>query len=93
MRKPSILVDDMEHCFLCGRAADGKHHVLHGARRAVADKLRLIVPLCNDCHTMGVNAVHRNPELDKQLKAWAQDVYERRYSHEEWMQKVGKNYK
>ena len=50
MRK-SILVDDMEYCYLCGRPKDGIHHVLHGSRRAVADKLHLVIPLCNDCHT------------------------------------------
>ncbi len=91
MRK-SILVDDMEYCYLCGRPKDGIHHVLHGSRRAVADKLHLVIPLCNDCHTLAPYAVHHNPELDERLKRWAQRVYESKHSHEEWMKKVGKSY-
>lgn len=93
MKKASILTEDLEHCFLCGRPCNALHHVLHGARRTIADKLHLVIPLCNDCHTMGAEAVHRNTKLDEKLKAWAQEVYEKSHSHEEWMEKVGKNYR
>lgn len=54
MRKvKSIITDDFEHCYLCGRPAECVHHMLPGAKRKASDRLGLVVPLCNDCHTMG----------------------------------------
>lgn len=52
MRK-SIITDDMEHCYLCGRPRECVHHIFFGPLRHIADKLRLVVPLCNDCHMFG----------------------------------------
>lgn len=91
MRK-SIITDDMEHCYLCGRPRECVHHIFFGPLRHIADKLRLVVPLCNDCHMFGRNAVHQNRWIDLELKRTAQLRYEETHSREEWMEKIGRNY-
>ena len=48
-KKKSIIVDDMEHCKLCGSPYVEIHHCLHGtANRKKADKYNLVIPLCHD---------------------------------------------
>ena len=95
MRKvKSIITDDFEHCYLCGRPAECVHHILPGAKRKASDRLGLVVPLCNDCHTMGPNAVHSSGGVNilNDLKRIAQSIYEETHSRDHWMMNVGKNY-
>ena len=84
--------DDMEHCYLCGRPRECVHHIFFGPLRHIADKLRLVVPLCNDCHMFGRNAVHQNRGIDLELKRTAQLRYEETHSREDWFEKIGRNY-
>lgn len=91
MRK-SIITDDMEHCYLCGRPKECIHHILFGPLRKVADKLRLVVPLCNNCHTLSRNSVHQNRKIDLDLKRIAQSCYEDKHDRFDWMVKVGRSY-
>lgn len=53
-----------------------------------------VVPLCNDCHTMGPNAVHSSGGVNilNDLKRIAQSIYEETHSRDHWMMNVGKNY-
>lgn len=95
MRKvKSIITDDFEHCYLCGRPAECVHHMLPGAKRKASDRLGLVVPLCNDCHTTGPNAVHSSGGVNilNDLKRIAQSIYEETHSRDHWMMNVGKNY-
>lgn len=54
----------------------------------------MVVPLCNDCHTMGANAVHSagGVEIMKDLKGIAQSIYEETHSRQHWMMNIGRNY-
>lgn len=69
-----------------------EHHVLFGNTHAFAEAEGLKVNLCLDHHRIGVAAVHNNDENAKLLMAIAQEAWERKHSHEEWMLHVGVNY-
>ena len=91
--KKSIITDDMEHCFICGSPYVQVHHCLHGtANRKMADKYKLVIPLCQKHHTGGLDSVHRNAELNLQVKRIAQEAFEQKYSREKFMEVFGKSY-
>lgn len=92
MSKKSILQDTKE-CFMCGGVVNlERHHVIFGtAGRKIADKLGLTIWLCAE-HHRGPYGPHQNRLADLRLKRFAQSCYEDRHSHEEWMEKVGRNY-
>lgn len=89
----SIITKDMEHCFECGSPYVQVHHCLHGtANRKLADKYKLIVPLCVTHHT-GAHGVHKNALFDLRLKKIAQKAFEREIgTREDFMKIFGKNY-
>lgn len=90
MKTRSIISNDTDdQCFICGRRPDHIHHMLHGSRRAAADKYGLTCHLCHECHT----ALHDRGVMDRELQALAQIAFEKRYGHEEFMRIFGKNYK
>ncbi|RGH21217.1 phosphoenolpyruvate carboxykinase [Anaerostipes sp. AF04-45] len=72
----SILVDDMEHCIFCGSNKVHRHHIFFDSDRPLADRYKLIVPLCLEHHTEGKNSPHKNRIVDVSLKSWAQWAYE-----------------
>lgn len=90
----SIITDDMGHCYLCGRVAECVHHIFPGSKRKTSDRLGLVVPLCNSCHTMGPHAVHSagGVKIMGDLKRIAQSIYEETHSRQHWMINVGRNY-
>lgn len=88
---PSIITEDMEHCFVCGAYGVEIHHCLGAANRKNSTKYGLVVPLCRECH-IGNNGVHMNRERNDALKRIAQTKFEQKYSHDEWMEVFGKNY-
>lgn len=76
-------------CYLCGRFGYTEtHHMMHGIRRAAADKYGLTVELCRTCHSN----VHDKGLLDEYLEREAQKAFEKNHSREEWMREFGKNY-
>lgn len=86
----SIITDDLENCYICGRPADHIHHVIYGTgNRSVSDREGLIVGLCWECHTR----VHAKPNkgMDLLLKTDAEKAYRKDHSFEEWVRKFGKS--
>lgn len=55
----SIIVDDVDHCIICGRQAE-RHHIFGGPNRHQSTKDQLILPLCAEHHRDGPDAVHVN---------------------------------
>ena len=84
-----MIVSDKK-CYLCGRT-DGLqvHHCLHGSMRKAADKYGLTVYLCYRCHTL----LHDHGLYDQKLQELAQEHFENKYGHEEYMRIFGKNYR
>lgn len=85
----SILTNDYEHCYLCGRSGPVQiHHCIHGtANRKNSEHYGLKVPLCADCHT-GPNGVHLNRKKDLNLIIIAQLKFEEVYGGREEFRKV-----
>lgn len=90
-------------CFLCREEVGvfvelshtglHKHHFMHGPYRKKAEHFGLWAYVCNERHhEHGPEAPHANKEVDLHLQQVAQREFERRYSHEQWMQEFGKNY-
>lgn len=95
--RTSIITEDMEHCYLCQKMMKkhevNKHEVFFGTgNRIQSMKYGLIVPLCNNCHTIDNLSVHNNYFTDIKLKQLGQKIFEERYSHEEFMRIFKKNY-
>lgn len=87
----SIIQPDEEVCFETGSRFNlEKHHCIHGrANRTIAEKYGLWVYLRSDIH----RKLHdKDKELDRKYEKLAQAAFERKYSHELWMQLVKKNY-
>ena len=49
--------------------------------------------LCDQHHEHGPDAVHVNHEMARILQADAQETYEQTHTREEWMERIGRNYK
>lgn len=89
----SIVQENAERCFICGRRATQTHHVFGGSNRKLADEDGLTVRLCQYCHDM----VHFDPELSypmqRALHERGQEAYEAAgHTREEFMKRYGRNY-
>lgn len=90
--KKSIVVSDMSKCFYCGNPNVEVHHIFFGtANRKLADKYKLVLPLCAK-HHRGSNGPHQNREIDIHYKQLGQAAFELKYSREKFMQLFGKNW-
>ena len=94
----SIIQDSKDYCFICGRNAKAdymgldEHHVYGASNRKLSEKYGLKVYLCHSaCHLYGV---HKNAELNNQLKAKVQQVAMNHYgwSVSDFIRLFGKNY-
>lgn len=91
---------DDEQCLLClalygdrSRKITEEHHVMHGtANRKLAEQYGLKVYLCPEHHRTGKEAVHRDNDVDEALKRYAQRMFEKTHTHEEWMNIFRKNH-
>lgn len=91
--KKSIVTDNMDVCYVCGRPRQAVHHIYFGtALRKISDKHGFIVPLCLECH-IGNYGVHFNKVLDQKLKQCCQRKYEAMgHSREEFRKLIGRSY-
>lgn len=79
-------------CFICGRQPVDLHHCMPGSRRKICDEDGLTVYLCRRHHSMPGYSAHYNKQLADYLKRLAQEKYEETHTHEEFMERYGKNY-
>ena len=99
MSRAKGILQTRRECYLCrewrGCRNDQNlelHHIFPGSRRAMSDKTGCVVYLCRD-HHQGNHGAHHSPMTAHYLMWHAQDAYEKRYGHEDFMAKFGKNYK
>lgn len=90
----SLLTKDMERCYLSGTTKDIHiHEVFYGsANRRKSIKYGCCVPLTASLHNMSNNGVHFDKTLDMRLKREMQAAFEKKYSHEKFMEVFGRNY-
>lgn len=55
----SIITDNLEYCYVCGRKAVHIHEVYDGAYRIASMKYGCCLPLCFECHRY----MHDNPKF------------------------------
>lgn len=84
---------NMGYCEICGKyGITERHHVFYGtANRKQSEKYGLVCDLCPDCHR-GKQGVHRNRNIDMELKRKKQKEFELHHSREEFRSIFGKSY-
>lgn len=88
----SIIQEDTDYCYICGRYHTEIHHIFFGtANRKLSERYGLTVGLCYN-HHRGNNGVHHNRELDEELKKQAQEVFMKTYPWHDFKTIFGKNY-
>jgi hypothetical protein len=89
----SIITDNMDECYICGRPATQKHEVIYGRNRKNSMEDGLVIPLCMNCHT-GDNGVHNNKKLDNDLHQLAEIRWLKHYNKtiEDFIKRYGRNY-
>jgi len=88
--KPSILTDDMKHCYLCGSPYQIEwHHILSNSNRNKSTLYKLIVPLCRNCH----REVHSNYQKMEALRIKGQEAFEREYPDKDFLAIFHRRYK
>lgn len=88
-----MIFDLPEECLLCGSPQVEHHHIFYGtANRAISDRYGYIIPLCRKHHT-GSTGVHFNKALDNELKAMAQEHFEKTFGdREKFIETFGRSY-
>lgn len=89
----SIIVDDLEHCIVCGYPHPHKHEVFFGEKqRKHSIKYGMVLPLCY-AHHEGNDSPHMNRKIDLTYKAKAQEIWENTYGNrEDFIRIFGKSY-
>ncbi len=89
----SIITNNMNECYICGKPRECIHHIFGGtANRRLSDKYKLVIPLCNYHHNMSNESIHFNKPLDLEIKKLGQKKFEEKYSYEKFMKVFGRNY-
>ena len=83
----SILTDNLEICYLCGRRKNHLHEIFFGKNRINSMKYGCVVPLCSVCHYK----VHHNIKVDTKLKEKCQKKFEEIYN-DNFLEIFRKNY-
>lgn len=98
---PSIMQDDLETCFLCGRIGCNlnRHEIYHADKKGVlrekSKRYGLWAMLCHDaCHQNGKFAVHKNHDIDMMLKQKGQEKAMEHYGWtiDDFREVFGKSY-
>lgn len=85
----SIIQKDMSVCFFCGGQAQSIHELIGGMNRQTSIKWGLCVGACLRCHRI----LEDNQKIKQKYQVLGQDVFEKKYSHELFMQEFIMNYK
>lgn len=88
-------------CYLCmklhgdydRRTRLEEHHALMGTQyRKLSEHYGLKVYLCREHHRTSKEAVHNNVEISRMVQQEARKAFEKKYSHEKWMEVFGRNF-
>ena len=97
MKRAKSILQFKEECFVCRTTQNlAPHEIFFGTSdRTKSLKYGLWIYLCDRHHTASSVAVHKNPKLDKALKKYGQEIFEKYYDpkgHEFFMSIFKKNY-
>ena len=93
--RPSLLQEDHEKCFLCGRGGPVERHEIFGAayrKKSKADGLW--VSLCGECHRDGRQAVHNDYTAALALKKQGELCWLAEYNktRDDFIREYGRDY-
>ena len=71
----SIITDNLDYCFLCGKPKIHLHEIIFGKNRVNSMIYGLVIPVCDKCH----DRIHVDYKLDHKLKVLAQTKFEENY--------------
>lgn len=87
------ILQTSKYCWVCGSPYVVEHHVFEGvSHRKLSEKYGLKVWLCGKHHNASNEGVHFDKKLESKLQRYAQEEFEKRYSHEEFMKIFKRNY-
>lgn len=79
----SIVTEFTEICAICGKPSECEHHLVFGrGMRELADKDKLILPMCNECHNMNqylTSCIHGNSMAEALSKMVGQLAFEKEF--------------
>lgn len=89
-----------KECYLCRKLYDietttdlHEHHIFEGnANRRISESIGAKIFLCGKHHNLSDYGIHFNKDIDLEVKREAQKKYEENHSHEEFMEKIGRNF-
>lgn len=84
----SILTEDLEQCFICGKSPVDIHEIYGGCNRKVSMQNGFCVPLCREHHRL----VTDYPLNNKYLQEKCQSKFEEMHTRDGFMKLIGKNY-
>lgn len=84
----SILTNNLEICYVCGKKKDHIHEIYKGANRQVSIRNGFCVPLCNGCHARTENEI----DFLRDLQIKCQEAFEKTHTREEFLKLTGRNY-
>lgn len=76
----SIVTEYTDYCLFCGKPTTAGHHLVFGKGiRKLSDEDGLIIPVCDNCHTMSKVSyrIHDNPIAETMSKIIGQLAYEK----------------
>ena len=89
MKLYSIMTDNWDLCFICGKPAEQIHHVMNKADRKKSEKYGLLIPVCSKCHAR----IHDTDEtLNKEIKKIAQADFMMSHTLGDWLRIFGKSF-
>lgn len=93
MGKPtSIITNNLEVCYLCGRRAVDIHHIFGAANRKWSEKYHLVIGLCRECHNF-IHSGGDGAKCRKKVQMMAQSRFEETYKDLNFREIFGRNYK
>lgn len=76
----SIVTEYTDYCMICGKPREEMHHMLYGSgKHKLADKDKLLMPLCGDHHNSSNMSIHHNKEMKALSQMLAQAIWERNW--------------
>ncbi|MEG0872962.1 MAG: hypothetical protein RSE57_06280 [Clostridia bacterium] len=84
----SILTNNFDECYCCGRKKEHTHEIYKGRNRKTSMKYGFCIPICDICHERTENDI----TFLRELQVKCQKKYEESHIREEFMQIIGKNY-
>lgn len=88
----SVIQETKEYCFLTGSTLFlEEHHIMNGPYRQKSEKFGLKIMLTHRVHSW-LHNTRQGRKYSYLLKAYAQKVFEQKYSHKIWMKEFHKDY-